>query len=65
MLNIQSSSDLIETTNESKAHRPRYLLKVKTLATCVEITAEMLLLVGTDKGQILAFDLSALDATDS
>jgi len=39
----------------------RYLLKVGTTADCVVQTVNLLLIVGTDKGHLVMFDLSFLE----
>ena len=47
-----------DSKNESVS---RYMLKIGTTASCVVQTVDLQLIVGTDKGRLVMFNLNLLD----
>ena len=55
---VEQSRVSLESTDEMAS---RYLLKINTTADCVVQTVDLQLIVGTDSGRLVVFDLGLLE----
>ena len=54
---LQSAANANELIQQQKEPRSRYMLKIDTDPDCVAITSDMFLVVGSQRGHVLVFNL--------
>ena len=58
MQSADSANELVQQQNSES--RCRYMLKMDTNAECVVLTADMFLVVGSNRGRVLTFNLGLI-----
>jgi len=57
---LQSADNANELIQQQKEPRCRYMLKIDSVPDCVVLTSDMLLVVGSKRGDILVFNLRVI-----